>query len=45
MISEADVLTPDNKFDVYSVDASHMGMLLRTSEIADIFILTKDQNG
>lgn len=38
MISEADALTPDNKFDVYSVDASHLGMLLRASEIADILI-------
>lgn len=36
MINEADALTPDNKFDVYSVDASHMGTLLRASEIADI---------
>jgi len=38
MISEADVLTPDNKFDVYSMDASHAGILLRASEIADILI-------
>lgn len=39
MIREADELTPDNKFDVYSVDASHIGIqLLRVSEIADILI-------
>lgn len=38
MINEADALTPDNKFDVYSVDASHAGLLLRASEIADILI-------
>jgi hypothetical protein len=41
MINEADALTPDNKFDVYSVDASHAGILLRAaSEIADILIGT-----
>jgi pimeloyl-ACP methyl ester carboxylesterase len=39
MINEADAVTPDNKFDVYSVDASHAGILLRAaSEIADILI-------
>jgi pimeloyl-ACP methyl ester carboxylesterase len=38
MINEADALTPDNKFDVYSVDASHAGILLHASEIADILI-------
>jgi pimeloyl-ACP methyl ester carboxylesterase len=36
MINEADTLTPDNTFDVHSIDASHGGIFLRTSEIADI---------
>jgi pimeloyl-ACP methyl ester carboxylesterase len=36
MIAEADALTPDNKFDVHSVAASHGGILLCTEELADI---------
>lgn len=36
MISEADALTPDNKFEVHSVAASHGGILLHPSELADI---------
>ncbi|MGH3915360.1 MAG: alpha/beta hydrolase [Pseudonocardiaceae bacterium] len=36
MISEADALTPDNKFEVHSLAASHAGILLRTCELADI---------
>ncbi|MGH4026426.1 MAG: alpha/beta fold hydrolase [Pseudonocardiaceae bacterium] len=37
MINEADALTPDNPFDVHSINASHMGiLLLHVSEIAHI---------
>ncbi|MGH3941637.1 MAG: hypothetical protein ACRDTG_24005 [Pseudonocardiaceae bacterium] len=36
MISEADALTPDNKFEVHRVAASHAGILLHPAELADI---------
>lgn len=36
MISEADALTPDNKFEVYGVAASHAGILLHPTELADV---------
>lgn len=37
MINEANALTPGNPFDVHSIDASHVGiLLLHASEIADI---------
>jgi pimeloyl-ACP methyl ester carboxylesterase len=37
MIREADDLTPDNKFHVHNVDATHLGIqLLHVSEIANI---------
>ena len=35
-IREADVLTPANPFDVYSLDSSHIGFLLHPSEAAAI---------
>lgn len=36
MIAEADALTPDNPFDVHSVESSHAGFILRPAEIAKI---------
>ncbi|MEC3916645.1 alpha/beta fold hydrolase [Nocardia sp. CDC160] len=36
MIAEADALTPDNVFDVHTIDTSHMGTYLRPREIAAI---------
>ncbi|MGF0315557.1 alpha/beta fold hydrolase [Nocardia fluminea] len=36
MIAEADALTPDNPFDVHTVDTSHMGIRLHPTEIAEI---------
>ncbi len=35
-IKEADALTPDNPFDVRSVDSSHSGFLVRGTEVAGI---------
>lgn len=36
MIAEADGLTPDNLFDIHTVETSHMGVHLRPAEIAAI---------
>lgn len=36
MIAEADALTPDNPFDVHSVESSHAGFVLRSAEVAKI---------
>ncbi|QEV21800.1 alpha/beta fold hydrolase [Streptomyces alboniger] len=36
MIAEADRLTPRNRFDVHTVDASHLGVWLRPPEVAKI---------
>jgi pimeloyl-ACP methyl ester carboxylesterase len=35
-IKEADALTPNNQFDVWSVDSSHLGFQLRPEEVATI---------
>ncbi|WP_328603699.1 alpha/beta hydrolase [Amycolatopsis sp. NBC_00345] len=35
-ITEADALTPDNPFDVHSLDSSHLSALLRPAELAGI---------
>ncbi len=37
-ISEADALTPDNPFDVHTVDSSHGGFFRRPREVADILV-------
>jgi hypothetical protein len=34
LIAEADALTPDNPYDVHSLDTSHVGFLLRAAEVA-----------
>ncbi|MEU1623972.1 alpha/beta fold hydrolase [Streptomyces sp. NPDC020096] len=36
LIAEADALTPDNPYDVHSLDTSHAGFLLRPTEVAGI---------
>ncbi|QRK04216.1 alpha/beta hydrolase [Archangium violaceum] len=36
MIAEADALTPHNKFDVRTVEASHVGFVLKAREVAGI---------
>ena len=35
-IREADTLTPDNPFEVRSIDSSHVGFLIRPREAATI---------
>lgn len=35
-IAEADRLTPDNRFDVHSVESSHIGFLVHPAQVADI---------
>ncbi|MGW4485847.1 alpha/beta hydrolase [Amycolatopsis sp. NPDC004368] len=35
-IEEADALTPANPFDVHSLDASHLGPLVRAGELAEV---------
>jgi pimeloyl-ACP methyl ester carboxylesterase len=35
-IREADALTPDNPFDVHTLDCSHVGFLVRPAEAADL---------
>lgn len=35
-IAEADALTPDNRFDVRSLDAAHVGPLIRPEGLASI---------
>lgn len=36
LIAEADALTPDNPYDVHTMDTSHTGFLLRPAEVAAI---------
>ncbi|MFD9818840.1 alpha/beta hydrolase [Streptomyces violascens] len=36
LIAEADALTPDNPYDVHTMDTSHVGFLLRPAEVAGI---------
>ncbi|MEU6954638.1 alpha/beta fold hydrolase [Streptomyces sp. NPDC045714] len=36
LISEADALTPDNPYDVHTLNTSHVGFLLKPVEVADI---------
>ncbi|WP_336083295.1 alpha/beta hydrolase [Nocardia sp. SSK8] len=36
MIGDADRLTPDNPFDVHTLDAGHVGVVLRSRELAEI---------
>ncbi|WP_344962590.1 alpha/beta fold hydrolase [Streptomyces thioluteus] len=36
LIAEADALTPDNPYDVHTMDTSHLGFLLRPAETAGI---------
>lgn len=36
LIAEADALTPDNPYDVHTLDTSHVGFLLRPAEVAEI---------
>ncbi|MER7789490.1 alpha/beta fold hydrolase [Streptomyces sp. NPDC097640] len=36
LIAEADALTPDNPYDVHTLDTSHVGFLLRPAEVAGI---------
>lgn len=36
MIAEADRLTPDNPFDVHTVESSHAGFILRSAKVAHI---------
>ncbi|WP_424887189.1 alpha/beta hydrolase [Streptomyces sp. XH2] len=36
LIAEADALTPDNPYDVHTLDTSHVGYLLRPAEVAGI---------
>lgn len=35
-IREADALTPDNPFDVHTLDSSHVGFLVRPTQAADV---------
>lgn len=35
-IRDADALTPDNRFDVHSIDSSHLGFMFRPHEVATI---------
>jgi pimeloyl-ACP methyl ester carboxylesterase len=35
-VREADALTPDNPFDVHTLDSSHVGFLVRPTEAADV---------
>jgi pimeloyl-ACP methyl ester carboxylesterase len=35
-IRDADALTPDNRFDVHSIESSHLGFMFRPQEIATI---------
>jgi len=35
-ISEADALTPDNLFEVFSVESGHAGFFRRPGEVVDI---------
>ncbi|GAA2791775.1 alpha/beta hydrolase [Saccharopolyspora taberi] len=35
-IEEADALTPDNPFDVHSLDSSHVGFLIHPEQAADV---------
>lgn len=36
LIKDADALTPDNPFDVHSIDSSHVGFLIRPTKAATI---------
>ncbi|MEO6081941.1 MAG: alpha/beta hydrolase [Umezawaea sp.] len=36
LISEADALTPDNPYDVHTLDTSHVGFVFRAPEVATI---------
>jgi pimeloyl-ACP methyl ester carboxylesterase len=36
LIAEADALTPDNRYDVHTLDTTHVGFLLRAPEVAAI---------
>ncbi|MET9414598.1 alpha/beta hydrolase [Streptomyces klenkii] len=36
LIAEADALTPDNPYDVHTLDTSHTGFVLRPAEVAGI---------
>lgn len=36
LIAECDALTPDNPYDVHTLDTSHVGFLLRPAEVAGI---------
>ncbi|MEU4232296.1 alpha/beta hydrolase [Nonomuraea sp. NPDC026600] len=36
LIAEADALTPDNPYDVHTLDTSHVGFLFRAAEVAAI---------
>jgi len=36
LIAEADALTPDNPYDVHTLDTSHVGFLFRAPEVATI---------
>ncbi|MFF4160441.1 alpha/beta fold hydrolase [Streptomyces sp. NPDC001678] len=36
LIAEADALTPDNPYDVHSLDTSHTGFVLRPAEVVEI---------
>ncbi|MEV0194885.1 hypothetical protein [Nonomuraea sp. NPDC050691] len=36
LIAEADALTPDNPYDVHTLDTSHVGFLYRAGEVAAI---------
>ncbi|NVK78958.1 hypothetical protein [Streptomyces morookaense] len=36
MIAEADALTPENPFQIHTVDTGHMGIQLRPREVAGI---------
>ncbi|WP_311202725.1 hypothetical protein [Actinophytocola gossypii] len=36
LIAEADALTPDNPYDVHTMDTSHIGFVFRAAEVAAI---------
>ena len=36
LIAEADALTPDNPYDVHTLDTTHVGFLFRAAEVAAI---------
>lgn len=38
MVADADDLTPGNRFEVHDVAASHLGIMLKAADLADVLV-------